>query len=176
MDKKMIGTTLGVVGVILWFQPFVSFGRLFQSGQHIGGLAYVLLAASIIFATASYFEKFDLVKLLSFVILGLTSLLVFQYMGKSGWGLISYLILAIYSVYYALEPKKKDIEKEPFPVKSYDSAAIKSFIFNGQLKEIKLAAESGYDFTKNIEEFIELAELNNHKEIEEYLDSIVKVA
>lgn len=52
MNNKTLGVINGIAIVILWFMPFgyVEFMgmQMYQSGQHIGGVSYLLLAAGIV--------------------------------------------------------------------------------------------------------------------------------
>lgn len=45
VNKQFYGVSLGLLVLFLWFQPFVDFGLMYQSGQHIGGIAYLILFA-----------------------------------------------------------------------------------------------------------------------------------
>ena len=49
MNGKIVGTILGAVGVVLWFMPFAQIHfmdmDLYQTGQSVGGIAYLLLVA-----------------------------------------------------------------------------------------------------------------------------------
>lgn len=45
MNKQFYGAGLGLMTLFLWFQPFLEFGMFYQSGQHIGGIAYLILVA-----------------------------------------------------------------------------------------------------------------------------------
>lgn len=61
MNRRTIGTVLGVVGVVLWFMPlaYVTFmgQEAFQAGHHVGGIAYLLLAGSVAYAVLSWMEQ-----------------------------------------------------------------------------------------------------------------------
>jgi hypothetical protein len=65
-NKQIIDILLGVTSLIFWFQPFnsVSFGNdmfqgseMYQSGEHIGGLAYLMLILPVVFAYFSWQEN-----------------------------------------------------------------------------------------------------------------------
>ena len=46
MDKRVVGTLLGIAGMLLWFMPWMAFSmgdmEFHRTGSHIGGIAYVL--------------------------------------------------------------------------------------------------------------------------------------
>lgn len=66
----MKGLTIGIVNVFLWFAPWYSGSMEFmgetiqvtQNGTHVGGIAYLLMAASILFAVFSYLKNYQLQK------------------------------------------------------------------------------------------------------------------
>lgn len=72
--KQIIDILLCVASLLFWFEPFnsVSFGmkdvfpetEMYQSGEHIGGLAYLMLIAPLTFAYFSWKENLHL-KLIS---------------------------------------------------------------------------------------------------------------
>ena len=58
MDKRVVGTLLGIAGLLLWFMPWMAFSMgdmdFHQTGSHIGGIAYVLLMSSLASAILSW--------------------------------------------------------------------------------------------------------------------------
>ena len=58
MDKRVVGTLLGIAGVLLWFMPWMAFSmgemEFHQTGSHIGGIAYLLLLSSLAYAVLSW--------------------------------------------------------------------------------------------------------------------------
>lgn len=51
MDNKIKGLLVSVAGVVLWFMPLNQFVwrgvGMFQTGHHVGGIAYLMLVAAI---------------------------------------------------------------------------------------------------------------------------------
>lgn len=74
--KQIIDISLCVASLLFWFQPFnsVSFGsydmlniygyQMYQSGEHLGGMAYLMLIAPVAFGYFSWKEE-DQLKLIS---------------------------------------------------------------------------------------------------------------
>lgn len=68
MDRRIMGVMFGVAAIILWFMPLVAWKdeflgmsrALHQTGQHIGGIAYLLLAASIAYTALTWFNQHQL--------------------------------------------------------------------------------------------------------------------
>jgi hypothetical protein len=58
MDKRVVGTLLGIAGVLLWFMPWMAFSMgdmdFHRTGSHVGGIAYVLLMSSLASAVLSW--------------------------------------------------------------------------------------------------------------------------
>ena len=50
MDKRVVGTLLGIAGMLLWFMPWMEFSMgdmdFYRTGSHIGGIAYLLLLSN----------------------------------------------------------------------------------------------------------------------------------
>lgn len=105
MDNKMKGVLFGVAGVILWFTPFVYvqfMGREgYQTGQHIGGIAYLLIFASIAYGALSWLEQYQLALIAGAVATGICALFAIQAGGSIAWGLILLLALSAGSVLLA---------------------------------------------------------------------------
>lgn len=110
MDNKMKGVLLGVGGLVLWFTPFayVDFMGMnaYQAGQHIGGIAYLLLVASIAYAALSWVEQYQLAVVAAGVATGICVLFALQAGTAIAWGLILLLILSIVSIVFAVRSKK----------------------------------------------------------------------
>lgn len=91
MNKKTLGVINGFAIVILWFMPFgyVEFMgmHMYQSGQHIGGISYLLLVVGIAIAVLSWKEEHQL----CLIVVGaglLISLILLASFGTSvAWGL-----------------------------------------------------------------------------------------
>ncbi len=58
MDKRVVGTLLGIAGMLLWFMPWTEFSMgdmdFYRTGSHIGGIAYILLMSSLAYAVLSW--------------------------------------------------------------------------------------------------------------------------
>ena len=58
MDKRVVGTLLGIAVVLLWFMPWMEFSvgdmEFYRTGSHIGGIAYLLLMSSLAYAVLSW--------------------------------------------------------------------------------------------------------------------------
>lgn len=91
MNKKTRGVLYGFAILILWFMPFgyVNFMgiTMSQSGQDIGGIAYLLLVAGIAIATLSWKEEYQLSLMVAGAGLLVCLLFVASYGFSSSWGL-----------------------------------------------------------------------------------------
>lgn len=109
----MMGVLLGVGGLIFWFTPFVYVEFMgvdaYQSGQHIGGIAYLLLLASIAYAALSWIEQYQLAVVAASVATGVCALFAVQAGTSIGWGLAILLILSVRSIVFALRSNKAKI-------------------------------------------------------------------
>lgn len=113
MDSKTKGTLLGIAGVILWFMPlaYVSFGKWgqgFQAGHHIGGIAYLLLISSGLYAFFSWKENHQLRVIFSSIATGICVLFLLQAGSSVAWGLIALLLVSGVSIFMSLSDKKKE--------------------------------------------------------------------
>ena len=58
MDKRVVGTLMGITNMLLWFMPWTEFtlGEMafYRTGSHIGGIAYLLLLSSLAYAMLSW--------------------------------------------------------------------------------------------------------------------------
>jgi len=118
MNPKIIGTALGVVGVLLWFMPLVSIQfmglNVYQAGHHIGGIAYLLLLASLAYAILSWMEL-HVPRIIAASVATAICLLFFVQAGMStDWGLMCLTCVSIASIVLAVRdnksPKKKFVE------------------------------------------------------------------
>lgn len=102
MDNKLKGVLIGVAGVILWFMPFAAWEQEFmgqnmmmnQSGQHIGGIAYLLLLAAGGYAYWSWVQQHQLRIVAAAVMLGVSVLFAVRAGTSTAWGLIGLLLVA----------------------------------------------------------------------------------
>jgi hypothetical protein len=91
MNKKMMGVINGFAILILWFMPFgyIDFMgmNMYQTGQHIGGISYLLLVAGVAIAVLSWIEQYQLCLIVA-AAGSLVGLLLAASFGTSvGWGL-----------------------------------------------------------------------------------------
>lgn len=109
----MVGVLLGVGGLVFWFTPFVYVEFMgvdaYQSGQHIGGIAYLLLLASIAYAALSWIEQYQLAVVAASVATGVCTLFAVQAGTSIGWGLAILLILSVRSIVFAHRCNKAKI-------------------------------------------------------------------
>lgn len=113
MDNKTKGVILGLAGVILWFMPLVNVGfmglNFYQSGSHIGGIAYLLLASSASYAILSWVEQHQLRVIAGGMATALGLLFLVQAGANAAWGL--YLLIVVSGVScisgYTDEQKRK---------------------------------------------------------------------
>lgn len=91
MDKKLIGTLLGVAAALLWFKPLANVEFMgmaaTQAGHHIGGIAYLLLLASLCSAALSWTGHHVPRIIAGGVALGISVLFLAQAGASSAWGL-----------------------------------------------------------------------------------------
>lgn len=109
-NRKITGTILGVFGIILWFMPmaYVDFmgEEAYQAGNHIGGIAYLLLFASLAYAALSWFEQ-HIPRIIAGTVASLISLLFVIQAGSSGaWGLYVLMLVSIVSIALAVRDQK----------------------------------------------------------------------
>jgi len=61
MSRKTIGTVIGAICTFLWFAPLINLDfmgmGMYQTGAHIGGIAYLMLLCSISYAIVSWMEQ-----------------------------------------------------------------------------------------------------------------------
>lgn len=110
MNAKVLGTILGVAGMLLWFMPlaYVEFGHMtaHQTGNSIGGIAYLLLFASLAYTVLSWMEQH--VPRIIAASLGLVICLMFLAQAGSSvaWGLVALIIVHAESIYLAVRDNK----------------------------------------------------------------------
>ena len=118
MNRSATGLVLGMSSLVLWFTPLVNVDAtgylskiknlypegvaLYQSGQHIGGISYLLLLAGAGYAIFSW--RRQRIPSIVFAGLGLTVSFIFAVEAGSSmaWGLVSLLGLFGASLLLAL--------------------------------------------------------------------------
>lgn len=113
MDKKTQGVLLGVAGVILWFMPlvYVDMGNfmggkykdvvMYQTGQSVGGIAYLLLISFSFYAYSSWVINRQFAIIASSVSLGISVLFLLQAGLSVAWGLLIMVVVSVYSLILA---------------------------------------------------------------------------
>ena len=113
MYKKEFGFLLGLLGIFLWFTPLIyldvdkmkgSFFDglvLYQTGHHIGGIAYLLLLSCAAYSYSSWLQhKFFAIA--SSVVTLLVCLSLAFSGGTLAWGLYTLIFISIISLGYAI--------------------------------------------------------------------------
>ena len=94
---KLSGVLLGVIGIILWFTPFTYIyfmgTEAYQAGQHIGGIAYLLLFASIGYSIFFWFNQYQLAIIASVLGISICCLFAIQSGIAIAWGLWTLIML-----------------------------------------------------------------------------------
>jgi len=116
MSEKLIGVTTGVAGIFLWFMPLASWTEeflgvnrtFFQTGQHIGGIAYLLLFSMFAYSVFSWLKLHPLR-----IITGVLSLLICfifltQIWPNIGWGLLGLFFVSILGTVCAIADNRKE--------------------------------------------------------------------
>ena len=99
MNTKITGTILGVVGMCLWFMPLahVNFMGMdgFQTGIHIGGIAYLMLFAFLAYAVLSWLQQPVPRMIAATVAAGVGVLFMVQAGASMAWGLIGVVVTSL---------------------------------------------------------------------------------
>lgn len=102
MNRRTLGTVLGVVGVVLWFMPFayVDFMGVgaYQTGTHIGGIAYLLLLASLAYAVLSWMEQHVPRIIAASVALVICLMFLASAGASAAWGLIALTLVSAFGI------------------------------------------------------------------------------
>lgn len=114
MNRQILGVLIGVIGILLWFMPLVSweqefmgvYQKLYQTGYHIGGIAYLQLLSMFAYAFFSWFRLNPLRIISSALSLLICLIFLFQVLSNAGWGLIGLIIISIVGIVLALRDNK----------------------------------------------------------------------
>lgn len=110
MDNKLTGTILGVIGAFLWFQPFayVDFmgQEAYQAGNHIGGIAYLLLLGCLAYSVLSWIGQHTPRIIAAGVVLAISTLFFLQSGTSTGWGLYGLLLVGGTGAFLAWKDNK----------------------------------------------------------------------
>ena len=117
MNGRVIGTVLGASGTFLWFMPFVSLGGgYYQAGNHIGGIAYLLLASCVGYSALSWLKQ-DLPRVVAAgLAMAVCGLFVFQAGFACLWGLVALSVVAVLSLgfgVYDLKASRTAVVAQP---------------------------------------------------------------
>lgn len=114
MNRQILGVLIGVAGIFLWFMPLVSweqefmgaYRKLYQTGYHIGGIAYLQLLSMFAYAFFSWFNLHPLRIISSALSLIICLIFIFQALSNAGWGLIGLILISIVGIVLALRDIK----------------------------------------------------------------------
>lgn len=110
MNDKILGTILGVLGVLLWFMPLIQVNFMeidvYQAGNHIGGIAYLLLLSSSAYTVLSWIEQHIPRIIAASLALAICLLFLVQAGASVAWGLIALIIVSSGSIVLAIRDKK----------------------------------------------------------------------
>jgi hypothetical protein len=113
MNGKVIGTVLGVVGTLLWFMPLVHVSFMgidaYQTGVHIGGIAYILILASLAYAVLSWMGQHVPRIIAASVALAISLLFLAQAGASLAWGLLALILVNVVSLYIAVRDNKSSL-------------------------------------------------------------------
>lgn len=102
MNVKVARTTLGAIGVFLWFMPLIRIDFLginaFQAGNNIGGIAYLLLLALFGYSVLSWMEL-DAPRFITALMALAVSVVLLMQGGTAAWGLYGLLIISSIGVF-----------------------------------------------------------------------------
>lgn len=95
--RKIIATVLGALGILLWFMPLAYVGDMgyYQAGNHIGGIAYLLLFSFLAYGVLSWIEQHIPRIIAASVALAICLMFLFQAGGSAAWGLLGLIIVSI---------------------------------------------------------------------------------
>lgn len=103
---RIVATSLGVIGAVLWFMPFVEVRFMgvsaFQTGSHIGGIAYLLLLACFAYAALSWMNMHVPRAIAAFTGLAICLLFIAQAGSATMWGLGTLSVVMVASAALAL--------------------------------------------------------------------------
>lgn len=110
MNGKILGAILGVAGMFLWFMPLVIVNfmgtNFHQAGNHIGGIAYLLLFASMAYAVLSWIGQHVPRIIASSVTLAISILFLAEAGSSAAWGLFGLILVGIAGIVAAVRDNK----------------------------------------------------------------------
>lgn len=100
MNKKIEGVVIGLAGVLFWFAPFAEWHEDYmvfhQAGNHIGGVAYLLLASSFAYAVFSWLGQHHLRVISACLALLISIYFLFLAGSNTSWGLMCLIFMSGY--------------------------------------------------------------------------------
>ena len=107
MSGKIIGAVLGVVQLFLWFMPLAYVNdSMFQAGNHIGGIAYLLLFAALAYSVLSWMDLHIPRIIAASASLAICLLFLVQAGGSAAWGLYCLILTCIVGIVIAVNDNK----------------------------------------------------------------------
>lgn len=117
MQSRVIGLVLGIAGTLLWFMPLAKVEFMgstsYQTGASVGGMAYLLLVASITYGIFSWRDRFVLRIITACTALLIAVIFVLQAGATTAWGLLLLLLVSAASVGFAVKDYRSEEELEP---------------------------------------------------------------
>jgi len=117
--RKIIATVLGALGVFLWFMPLVNVTstffqgmEMYQAGNHIGGIAYLLIISFLAYGILSWIGQHVPRIIAASVALAISLLFLLQAGGSAAWGLYGLIIVSIAGITLAVYDKKAETSVE----------------------------------------------------------------
>lgn len=111
MNSKLVGTLLGVVGVLAWFTPLVHINWMgvdaYQAGNHIGGIAYLLLFACFAYAVLSWMGQHVPRIIAASIALAISLLFLAQAGEAVGGGLLTIIACSIAGIVLAVRDNRR---------------------------------------------------------------------
>ncbi len=111
MDTRLKGSLTGVAGMLLWFMPLVHLNWMgvdaYQTGQHIGGIAWLLLFAHFAYAVLSWMRQHVPRIIAAAVALAISLLFLAQAGEAAAWGLLGLIGCGIGGIILAVVDQRR---------------------------------------------------------------------
>ena len=109
MNGKIIGAVLGVVQLFLWFMPLINLNEdssMQQAGNHIGGIAYLMLFAAFAYSVLSWMELHIPRVIAASVVLAISLLFLVEMGGSTAWGIYFLILTSVVGIVIAVKDNK----------------------------------------------------------------------